>query len=82
MAEKEEKKVEEQEEEKVKFKDLPYEKQIETLDEKITKTKERVEKLTKSLTKAKKDFVNLQNQRKAIMYDHDHPAEEEKEQEA
>jgi len=78
----EEKKNENQEEEKVKFQDLPYEKQIENLDEKIEKTKERVKRLTKSLSKAKKDFVSFQNQRKAIMYDHEHPVTEEKEQEA
>ena len=62
-------------EEKIKFKDLPFEKQIETLDEKISKTKERIEKLTKSLNKAKKDVVNLENQKKAIKWDNDHPEE-------
>ena len=64
-------------EEKVKFKDLPFEEQIKTLDEKIKKTKDRIETLSKSLNKAKKDVVNFENQKKAIKWDKDHPEEEE-----
>ncbi len=71
MADKE-KQVEEQKEEKVKFKDLPFEEQIKFLDEKITKTAERIKKLSGSLSKAKKDLVNLENQKKAIQWDNDH----------
>ena len=67
---------EQEQEEKVSFKDMTFEQKIEYLDEKIGKTKERVSKLTKSLSKAKKDVVNLENQKKAILYDNDHPAEE------
>ena len=81
MANEEEKVVEEEqtqeEEKKTPFKDLPFEDQIAVLDEKITKTKERVEKLTKSLTKAKTDVINLENQKKAIKWDKDHPEEKE-----
>lgn len=66
-----------EEEKKIPFKDLPFEEQISILDEKITKTKERIEKLTKSLSKAKRDIINLENQKKAIKWDKDHPEEKE-----
>jgi len=69
--------VVEQEEKKIPFKDLPFEEQIAVLDGKIEKTKKRIETLTKSLTKAKKDVVNLENQKKAIKWDKDHPEEKE-----
>lgn len=70
----EEKKVAEEpkEEEKVKFKDLSLDEQLKIVNEKIESTNKRIKKLKSSLTKANKDIVNLENQKKAIMYDLEH----------
>lgn len=62
-------------EKKVPFKDLSFEQQISYLDDKISKTNKRIDTMSKSLAKAKKDIINLENQKKAIKWDKDHPEE-------
>lgn len=54
---------------RIKFENLPYDEKIVKLDEEIDKAKKYLEKLKKALPKTKTKLENLENQKKAIMYD-------------
>ena len=59
---------------KKKVMDMTYEEKLAALDKKIEKSRAKIEMLSSSISKARKNVIFYEAQRKALRYDNEHPS--------